>query len=983
MRKKSFLLACILMISSFYSCNNVKNSEIAEKPTDSVIKENTNEVFDLENTIIEEAKYFKSQSILEDINSQDVIGFGDEGAYISEYQYVSYMEFNNFETGEKLDIETQISDINDISYSDDYILIGGFTKEGEYHIDMLDKNFSNSKNIVTEDFVTGLADYDSESIIACVSGKEGNKYLKKYSLSGEVLETIDLASKLGLSEILVSDMYVSQKGNIILEITIDRTRDVFCVLDEEYNVICDAFDFGEIKLNDDMIFTYGKIIGENESGDIIFSNISEFGEIFLYRYDFQTDMAEEIDCLSGLYIYEGNGDYNFFYKNNEGFFGYRLADKSSTLLIESDIPDTAIMMVSDNSVYMAERIDNYRENVYLYNIESGKKTEYFSVDSNQIISMQKALNNGLIQLVEEYEDKCVVHIFNIESSEKNVVEIEYENSCAVSDVLVVDINNILVDFYNENDGSNSLRLYDGQGKEVSVISISSNEDIRDMVLSPDGRVFARLQTDMEEYFKEIFVDKSELSKQNITANSYILWTCNGKDKYDFFYVTEKGVYGVEFDQNVCTLLFSKQESDVPYDISIHDFCYLDDNTFYIATFESVYKLLYSEKVSDDRTKINIADLSYIPNEVVEAFEREYPQYDINIIDYTDMTADDFTNRIDLDIISGDSIDLIYFNHQGVYDATNHNDKNAYVDYYELMENDSDFSKDDYIWNVFEAMEDDGALYQLTPEFFIKTIVGDSDFADKNHGWNVEEFGEYIVSDDASVYNPEYDTIIGAVCRTGNFVDYEGTKANFDNEAFTNILSGTIEKFEIPETKWTDNSIRFMDICDLDELYIMQQYDMRGEELSNIGFPDVKGNGAFIVPFAECSILKNSENIDASWCFVKYLLSKEYNENFGMPGLSVRRDVTDEKMKSLKKGEGINTEMIDEDGNVVTLGLPDDKILDKTLEIIEDAEMIYKDDITLDDIVGSECNAYISDAQDIYATVRNIQSRVQIYLSEQY
>jgi len=286
MRKKSFLLACILMISSFYSCNNVKNSEIAEKPTDSVIKENTNEVFDLENTIIEEAKYFKSQSILEDVNSQDVIGFGDEGAYISEYQYVSYMEFNNFETGEKLDIETQISDINDISYSDDYILIGGFTKEGEYHIDMLDKNFSNSKNIVTEDFVSTISIYDSESIIACVSTEDGHNYLKKYSLSGEELETIDLSSKLGFSEMVIWDMYVSEDGSIVLETSTDSVEDAFCVLDKEYDVISDSFDFDIIRLNDDVVLSGGKIVGKDEYNNIIFSNISEFGEIFLYRYDF-------------------------------------------------------------------------------------------------------------------------------------------------------------------------------------------------------------------------------------------------------------------------------------------------------------------------------------------------------------------------------------------------------------------------------------------------------------------------------------------------------------------------------------------------------------------------------------------------------------------------------------------------------------------------------------------------------------------------
>jgi len=195
-------------------------------------------------------------------------------------------ENNKIDTIEENFFETQISDINDISFSDDYILIGGFTKEGEYHIDMLDKNFSNSKNIVTEDFVSTISIYDSESIIACVSTEDGHNYLKKYSLSGEELETIDLSSKLGFSEMVIWDMYVSEDGSIVLETSTDSVEDAFCVLDKEYDVISDSFDFDIIRLNDDVVLSGGKIVGKDEYNNIIFSNISEFGEIFLYRYDF-------------------------------------------------------------------------------------------------------------------------------------------------------------------------------------------------------------------------------------------------------------------------------------------------------------------------------------------------------------------------------------------------------------------------------------------------------------------------------------------------------------------------------------------------------------------------------------------------------------------------------------------------------------------------------------------------------------------------
>ncbi len=982
MRKILFLTTYVLMLLLLSSCNNKKNNDVSEKTTDSVISENENEVSNLKNTIIEDAKYFSSQSVLEDINSQDVIGFCEEGAYVSEYKYANYVEFCNLETSKRLDINTQIRDIIDVSYSDNNVFIGGFTNDNVYHIDMLDKDFSCAKNIVTESFGYAISVYDSESIVACVSETDGHDYIKKYNLSGEVIETIDLTSKFGFSKMLISDMYVAQDGCIVIETSTDMAEATFCVLDKEYNVVCDAFDYYGIRLNDDVIHIWGKIIGKDENNNIIFSSVSQEGEIFLYRYDFKTDEAEEIDCLSGTYIYEGNDDYDIFYKNQEGVFGYRIEDKSSTLISENVIADTATLLVSDDRIYAAERIDNYSENVYLCNIVNGEKTEYFSVESNQIISMQKALSNGIIQLVEEYEDKCFVHIYDVKTGERNKVEIEYEEGYSVSDLLVVGNNNILADFYNENENSNVLKLFNGQGEKVSVISLSSNERIEDMVLSPDGRVFVHLQTDDDEYFKEI-IDMSELSEQNMIPNSYIMWMCNGKDQYDFFYVTEKGVYGVEFDKNICTLLFSKQESDVPYDISIHDFYFLDDKAFYIATFESVYKLFCNEDVINNKTEINIADLVCIPNEVIADFERKYPQYDVNVIDYTDMTADDFSKRLDLDIISGDDIDIIYFNHEGMYDATNHNDKNAYVDYYELIENDNDFSKSEYIWSVFETMEDDGALYQLTPEFMVKTIVCNSDFADKNLGWNVEEFGKYIKSDAASVYIPNQDSMIASVCRTGNFVDYEKAKANFNSDVFADILNGIIEKSENSESDWGDNSIRFVDIYGLETLYIMQQNDMRGNKLANIGFPDVDGNGAFIVPFSECSILRSSENIDASWCFVKYLLSKEYYDDFGITSFSVRHDVSEEEMVSLKKGESINTEMMDEKGNIVKLGLPDDEILNKTLDIIKGAKVLYKNDFALDDIIGSECYAYNSDVQDIKTTVKNIQSRVQIYLSEQH
>ena len=158
-------------------------------------------------------------------------------------------------------------------------------------------------------------------------------------------------------------------------------------------------------------------------------------------------------------------------------------------------------------------------------------------------------------------------------------------------------------------------------------------------------------------------------------------------------------------------------------------------------------------------------------------------------------------------------------------------------------------------------------------------------------------------------------------------------------------------------------------------------------MKNIGFPDVNGNGAMIVPDIQLSIMDNRVIADTAWKFIKYYLSEEYfdqhyAENRQFPIVNA----LSEKLKNITQNitedsEFLSLNACDFNKNPVKLSAPDKKYTDAVDEIINGAAAVYRYDFRIDSIFYDEYFEYTEGGQSLSDMSKDIQKKVQIYLGE--
>ena len=259
---------------------------------------------------------------------------------------------------------------------------------------------------------------------------------------------------------------------------------------------------------------------------------------------------------------------------------------------------------------------------------------------------------------------------------------------------------------------------------------------------------------------------------------------------------------------------------------------------------------------------------------IAEFNKTNPDYLIEIISYEDgsnsiwQLDEEAVRRFSIAIGTGQVADIIAFPNRGVpiYSYTS---KGLFVDLYELMENDPDFNKADYLPNVFEALETDGKLYTIFPYFNIVAYIAKTSEVGGQPGWTLDEFIAYLDS------KPEAEDIIMWVSREdfilftsmNYFADRKTGRMTFDREIFIKILKAA-ERFSIEPNynEYLDDGTgrwRLLGARDGEPLMLSWalfggpghggpfrdigsfQYYF-GEEITYIGLPTPDGSGSFLM-----------------------------------------------------------------------------------------------------------------------------------------
>ena len=273
------------------------------------------------------------------------------------------------------------------------------------------------------------------------------------------------------------------------------------------------------------------------------------------------------------------------------------------------------------------------------------------------------------------------------------------------------------------------------------------------------------------------------------------------------------------------------------------------------------------------------------------------------------TEDDYEAGLKIlnqEIISGKIPDL--FSMVGLpYDV--YASKGLLLDLKPRLDADPDFRMEDYLENVFKAVERDGKICSIIPAFSVQPLVAKASLVGNKSGWTMEELANVLKAHPDMV--PFSDTTresalnILLANNMDAFVDPATGACSFNSPACLQLLE-LVKTFpeEIDWEKlynddpmyWEKQQSQYREGRTL----LMQQYlssytDIRNifyqfdSDCTFIGLPGAKGTGAVISPQMEIAISGRTKLDDQCWDFLRYLLSAEYQNDMESWCFPVRLD----------------------------------------------------------------------------------------------
>lgn len=422
---------------------------------------------------------------------------------------------------------------------------------------------------------------------------------------------------------------------------------------------------------------------------------------------------------------------------------------------------------------------------------------------------------------------------------------------------------------------------------------------------------------------------------------------------------------------------------------------------------------------------------YYLNKSIIRFNKQNTGVRVSVRDYSEYNNEEnewtgAVTQFKNDMIVGNVPDIVLLNTE--LPVESYFQKGTFVDlnkYIDDPENGIDRSK--YLANIFEACEVDGKLNSMIVSFTLYTLAAKSQYVGTEPGWTLDEMMETIRNmpegmeafmeysrDDILEYMFTYSM--------DTFVDWSTGETHFGDTAFIEFIEflANCNEKGFWERMYNDDGEYVYDE-ELEKEYSMQ-YQLRfykdysmfymtnissftrimniraqfaSSDITLIGYPtnDEKSNGSTIVPQAELAISAQSLAQDEAWSFIKFVLEDtEYAESLWTftPNIELLN-----KMKSVAK-ENYSYYKYDEESlawykeyysddyyeYMKSRNQPlDESTLDQTMELLQGAYKVQRNDTSLLEIIKEELSAFFAGTRSAEETAKIIDSRARIYVSQ--
>ena len=409
--------------------------------------------------------------------------------------------------------------------------------------------------------------------------------------------------------------------------------------------------------------------------------------------------------------------------------------------------------------------------------------------------------------------------------------------------------------------------------------------------------------------------------------------------------------------------------------------------------------LWTPIEDDDVQILTLAtyECNWLLENSVNEFNAANPNYKIEIKDYAafdNYGADNGLQLLATDIISGkvpDIYDLSCFN-PGQFAQ-----RGLLLDLKTMFEADDEIDYTELLPSAAAALEYKGGLYELVPAFSLVTMC--SDISITGREWSVDDFirlcNEYgtgaILGRDMSkadflgyvlcfmkdeLYTEEelscsFDSrnfidLLNIAARLPDSFDYDGSQGTPLMRAYTGEQKVCLDSFGsviVSEISWYDSIF--------------------GGEAQFVGFPTDSGSGFGLAPLARLGISSSSQYRYSAWEFFKYLLD---NPRL-FSGLPIRESKLDENLDVwIEHAEKYEPRVVstlgDENINIDGCA-PKENIKEQILDMVEKIDCVAVGDKEVLDIVMDCSGSFFAGDKTAEEAAAVIQSRVKIYLSEQY
>ena len=496
-------------------------------------------------------------------------------------------------------------------------------------------------------------------------------------------------------------------------------------------------------------------------------------------------------------------------------------------------------------------------------------------------------------------------------------------------------------------------IYDQDGNRKATVDLSENGgDLCELKAGVVGVSYYKYDEAKPEeggrVFQQIDPATGKLKDETVSLPNDAYSFYPGDDVYDIYYDYNGNIYGYKFDTGTKEKVVDWMDCDINSN-NINSFSLLSDGR--VVAFESTYdeqaqkntmQMIVLTRV-DAASVVNKTVLTFAcmyldwnMRDAIVKFNRSSNTHRIVVRDYSEYnTDDDYTaglQKLNTEMLSGKLPDMIAVDASSM-PIEQYAAKGFLTDLYELIDADTEMSRDSFVQPVLKALESaDGKLYQMPQTFAIDTAIALDKVAGEYDTWNLAAVKDAMtkLQEGATVfevYRTKSDILSTCISRNIDaFVDWENGSAHFDSDEFKALLEFANS---FPDTYDWNNADQEDQDSDQNRMNSGKQlmtsfyvsdfesvlYQLTGYsgKIRFVGYPSESGTSNHTFQLSgSIAISSTCADKTAAWNFMKQFLNEEYQSGSNVWSFPINQNAFDAKLTEMMTEEYQK----DENGNIV-------------------------------------------------------------------